>query len=199
VLIDYVTGFANLIGSQGILENIAGGRALAQAALTFGVPLLVTVGPRADIRGGLYPEIAEVIDDHPIVYRGGSFDAFDFPGFEEAVVATGRRHLVIAGLTTDGCVLHTSRSALRLGYEVSLVVDASASETLVGHNTAVTFLGMLGALPRTWLSFAAELQRTYENEDTLAAFRQIQANSPGYGKFTSTMNNAKIVASSLKP
>jgi len=37
VLIDYVTGFAPMIGSQTIAENTAGGRALAQTAKTFGV------------------------------------------------------------------------------------------------------------------------------------------------------------------
>jgi hypothetical protein len=30
--------------------------------------------------------------------------------------ATGRKHLVIAGLMTDGCVMHAVLSALRAGY-----------------------------------------------------------------------------------
>jgi len=87
VLIDYVSGFASMIGSQTIAQNTAGARALAQTALAFGVPLVVTMGPELDPRGVIYPELAEVLGDHPIVYRGGSFDAFSFADFAQAIEA----------------------------------------------------------------------------------------------------------------
>lgn len=193
ILIDYVTGFANIIGSQTIAQNVAGGRALAQTALTFGVPLIVTMGPPADPRGVLYPEIGEVIGDHPVVNRGLSFDAFDDPGFEQAVAGTGVRHLAVAGLMTDGCVMQTSLSALRRDYEVSLVVDASACESDAAHNAAICRLGRYGVIPTTWLSLAAELQRSYEFTDTLPGFREIQANMPGYGKFNQTLANIREI------
>ena len=196
VLIDYVTGFANLIGSQSIPQNVAGGRALAQTALTFGVPLIVTMGPENDPRGTLYPEIAQVIGDHPVVHRGLSFDAFEDPGFERAVADTGVRHLLIAGLMTDGCVMQTSLSALRRDYEVSLVVDASATESLAAQSAAIDRLGRYGVVPTTWLSFAAELQRSYEFTDTLAGFRAIQENMPGYGMFNQALRSASAPAPS---
>lgn len=61
VLIDYVSSFAPLIDLQRIAKNVVGGRALAQTALTFGVPLIVSVGPVNDPSGVLYPEIADVL------------------------------------------------------------------------------------------------------------------------------------------
>jgi nicotinamidase-related amidase len=137
VLIDYVTGFAPMIRSQTVAENAAGGRALLQTANTFGVPLVVSVGPRNDPRGALYPEIAKVVGEHPVVHRGLSFDAFDDEGFTSAVAALGRKHLVVAGLMTDGCVMHTVLSALRAGYEVSVIVDATASESAAAHSAAL--------------------------------------------------------------
>jgi hypothetical protein len=51
VLLDYVTGFAPMIRSQTVAENAAGGPALVQTANTFGVPLVVSAGPRNDPRG----------------------------------------------------------------------------------------------------------------------------------------------------
>src|SRR5580692_2800176 len=93
VLIDYVTGFANLFRSQSVQENVSGAVALAKTAVGYGVPLVVSTGPDNDPRGPLYPEVAAVIGDHPVIHRGGSFDAFDFPGFEAAVAETGRSHL----------------------------------------------------------------------------------------------------------
>ncbi|MGW3150298.1 isochorismatase family protein [Streptomyces sp. NPDC001177] len=193
VLIDYVSGFAPLIGSQSIAENAAGGRALVQTAHTFNVPLVVSTGPRDDPRGVLYPEIAELLQGHPVLHRGLSFDAFEDEGFERAVAATNRRHLVIAGLMTDGCVMHTVLSALRRDYEVSLVVDATASESAAAHNAALMRFGQLGVTPRTWLSFASELQRSYEYTETVAGFREIQANMPGYAMLNSTLGNVRHI------
>lgn len=197
VLIDYVTGFASMIGSQTIAQNIAGARALAQTALAFGVPLVVTMGPELDPRGVIYPELAEVLGGHPIVYRGGSFDAFAFTDFERAIEATRVRHLVIAGLMTEGCVLQTGLSALRRDYEISLVLDATASETVAAHQAAVDRLTRHGAELTSWLSLAAELQADYDNTATMAKFREIQANSPGYAKLQSTMAGALRFAESL--
>jgi nicotinamidase-related amidase len=187
VLIDYVTGFANLIGSQEIGENVNGAVALAKTALAFDVPLVVTLGPPGDPRGPLYPEVAAVIGDHPLVHRGGSFDAFDFPAFGDAIAATGRRHLVLAGLMTEGCVVHTALTALERDHTVSLVVDATAGETAVTHAAAVTRLTQLGVVPTTWLSLASELQRTYDNLETVAAYRDIQTHSPVFAKYTTSL------------
>jgi len=153
----------------------------------------VSTGPRDDPRGVVYPELTTVLGDHPVVHRGPSFDAFEDDGFTRAIAETGRRHLVVAGLMTDGCVTHTVLSALRSGYEVSLVVDATASVTASAHDAALTRFVQLGVTPRSWLSFASELQRSYANAETLDAFREIQANSPAYAMFNTTLANAREV------
>jgi hypothetical protein len=187
VLIDYVTGFANLFRSQSVQENVSGAVALAKIAVGYGVPLVVSTGPENDPRGPLYPEVAAVIGDHRVIHRGGSFDAFDFPGFEAAVAGTGRRHLVIAGLMTEGCILHTTLGALRRDYAVSLVIDATAGENTAIHDAAVTRLFQLGVIPVSWLSFASELQRTYDNADTVGIYFDIQMQAPGFAKNLNTL------------
>jgi nicotinamidase-related amidase len=187
ILIDYVTGFANLFRSQCVQENVSGAVALAKTAVGYGVPLVVSTGPLNDPRGPLYPEVAAVIGDHPVIHRGGSFDAFDFPGFEAAVAATGMRHLVIAGLMTEGCILHTTLGALRRDYTVSLVIDATAGENTAIHDAAVTRLLQLGVVPVSWLSFASELQRTYDNADTVGIYFDVQMQGPGFAKNLNTL------------
>jgi nicotinamidase-related amidase len=187
VLIDYVTGFANLFRSQSVQENVSGAVALAKTAVGYGVPLVVSTGPRNDPRGPLYPEVAAVIGDHPVIHRGGSFDAFDFPGFEAAVAETGMRHLIIAGLMTEGCILHTTLGALRRDYGVSLVIDATAGENTAIHDAAVTRLLQLGVVPVSWLSFASELQRTYDNADTVGIYFDVQMQAPGFAKNLNTL------------
>ncbi|MGW0877101.1 isochorismatase family protein [Streptomyces sp. NPDC002755] len=182
ILIDYVTGFANVFGSQSVSENINGAVALAKMALGYEVPLVATLGPVQDPRGPLYPELSEALGAHPLVHRGGSFDAFDHPGFEEAVEALDRKHLVIAGLMTEGCVLHTALGALRRDYEVSVVIDATAGETQAIHDAAMTRLVQAGVTPTSWLSLASEFQVTYDDEKTVGVYYDLLALKPGMNK-----------------
>ncbi len=190
VLIDYVTGFANSIGSQTLVENATGAVALAHIAQAYDVPLVVTLGPEGDPRGGLYPELAARLGDHPLVHRAGSFDSFVEDGFAEAVAATGRTHLAIAGIMSEGCVVHTALGALRAGYAVSMVVDATAGETTTSHDAAMTRLVQAGATPTTWLSLASEFQVTYQNTATIDEFRAIQRYSPKYAMLQTTIATA---------
>jgi nicotinamidase-related amidase len=54
---------------------------------------------------------------HPsasFIHRQGEVDAWDNPDFKAAVQATGKRHMIIAGITTDVCMraLHIHQSPL---------------------------------------------------------------------------------------
>ncbi|MGW0420949.1 isochorismatase family protein [Streptomyces sp. NPDC003015] len=190
VLIDYVTGFANVFTSQSVSENINGAVGLAKSALGYEVPLVVTLGPEQDPRGPLYPELSAVLGEHPLVHRGGSFDAFDHPGFEAAVAAMNRKHLVLAGLMTEGCIVHTALGALRRDYEVSLVIDATAGETPAIHDAAVTRLVQLGVTPTSWLSLASEFQRTYDDEKSVGVYYDLLTLKPGMSKNLHALQSA---------
>ena len=98
-----------------------------------------------------------------------------------AVAETGRRHLVIACLMTEGCILHTTRGALRRDYAVSLVIDATAGRTPPSTMPPIPVL-QLGVIPVSWLSFASELQRTYDNAGTVGIYFDIQMQAPGFAR-----------------
>jgi len=170
VLIDYAVGFANLYRSHSVAQNNNSAIAVAKIAQIYGVPLIVTNGADESASGPLYPPLAEVLGDHPIVVREGAFDGFDEEPFAKAVEATGRRRLVLAGLMTEGCVLHTALTAVGQGYEVFVVVDACAGETEETHQTAVQRMIQAGVVPTTWLSLASEYQRTWANQATQPGF-----------------------------
>lgn len=180
ILVDPMTVYANSFRSQSIEENLNGTVALAKTALGFGISLVVTATSANSPRGALYPALAETLGDHPVIRRARWFDAFDDPDFEAAVEATGVKHLVIAGLLTEGCVLYTALGALRRDYTVSLVVDASAGETEVTHQAAVTRLTQLGVTPITWFSFATEIQRTYRNIETVEVYYDVMSHAPAF-------------------
>jgi folate-dependent phosphoribosylglycinamide formyltransferase PurN len=170
VLIDYAVGFANLYRSHSVAQNSNAAVAVAKIAQIYGVPLVVTNGPDEAPSGPLYPPLAEVLGGHPTVFRYGAFDGFHEEPFARAVEATGRRRLVLAGLMTEGCVVHTALTAVDQGYEVFVVVDACAGETEETHQAALQRMIQAGVRPTTWLSLASEYQRTWADQATEPGF-----------------------------
>jgi nicotinamidase-related amidase len=77
--------------------------------------------------GPILPELVELLPDAPLIHRDGPINAWDDPAFVKAVETAGRRKLVIAGCTTDICLMFPALSALRAGYDVYGVIDASGT------------------------------------------------------------------------
>jgi len=176
LMVDYSVGFLNSFRSHTVSDHLTATVALAQIGLNFHTGFVVNLG-----RGQKpYPQLAEVLGDHPILYRGGEYNALDNPDVLKAVEATKRPRLAIGGISTDGCVIETAFGALRRGYTVALVADATAGETLETHNLAVQRMVQAGVIPVTWLSLATELQYDWSKGDTAQAYFNIIAEaSPG--------------------
>lgn len=176
LMVDYSIGFLNSFRSHGVNEHLQATVALAKIGLNFGTGFVVNLG------GGQkpYPQLVEALGDHPIIYRGGEYNALDNEDVAAAVAATNRKRLAIGGISTDGCVIETALGALRAGYEVALVADATAGETRETHDLAVQRMVQAGVIPTSWLSLATELQMDWSRGDTAQAYFQIIAEaSPG--------------------
>jgi nicotinamidase-related amidase len=178
VLIDFADGFG-WQRTHHPADHVGNVVALAEMAGVFDIPLVVTgpddYGPPTP-QGRTYPALRKVLGDHPVIDRPSApFDAFEEPAFRSAVEATGRRRLVVAGLMTEGCLLQTALTAVADGYEVFVVVDACAGETREGHDAAIQRMVQAGVVPATWYSLAAEYQRKWTNQDTVAGFTRLIA------------------------
>jgi nicotinamidase-related amidase len=57
-------------------------------------------------------------------------NAFACTNLQELIEQTGRKQLIIAGCTTHVCVSATARAALDLGYQSTIVADATTSRDL---------------------------------------------------------------------
>ena len=88
-------------------------------------------------------------------------NSWEDPEFRDAVIATGRRKLIIAGLWTEVCVAFPTLDARREGYEVYFVVDAIGGVSTTAHEAAVQRMIQAGATPITVLALACELQRDW--------------------------------------
>jgi len=176
VMVDYSVGFVNSFRSHDVNEHITATVALAKTARGFRSGLVVNLGSGQKP----YPQLVQALGDHPIIFRGGEYNALDSAKVLEAVKKTGRKRLAIAGISTDGCVIETVLGALRLGYTVALVEDATAGQTRETHDIAVRRMMQAGAVPVSWLSLATEFQMNWENKATAQAyFGLIAEASPG--------------------
>ena len=176
LMVDYSVGFLNSFRSHTVSDHLQATVALAQVALGFNTGFVVNLGSGQTP----YPQLVQVLGDHPIIYRGGEYNALENADVVKAVEDADRPRLVIGGISTDGCVIETAFGALRRGYTVGLVADATAGETLETHNLAVNRMIQAGVVPLSWLSLATELQYDWSTGDTAQAYFQIIAEaSPG--------------------
>lgn len=80
-------------------------------------------------RGGRIIEQVAPIDGETVISKGLP-NAFAHTGLQNHLAGIGRPHLVVCGFMTHMCVSSTARAALDLGYETTVVADATATRAL---------------------------------------------------------------------
>ena len=78
--------------------------------------------------GRISPQVAPL--EGETVLTKGLPNAFRHSGLQNHLAEIGRPHLVICGFMTHMCVSSTARAALDLGYETTVVSDATATRSL---------------------------------------------------------------------
>ena len=137
---------------------------LAKAAKVFGVPTILT--SVLEERGGfIFPQITEVFPDQQVIDRT-LINTWQDPKVVDAVKATGRKQLIMAGLWTEVCVAMPAIQALGEGWDVTVVTDASGGTSVEAHEVAIQRMIAAGANVITWLALAAEWQRDWARLDT---------------------------------
>lgn len=154
VYVDYVTGLDNLmttIPSRQYKNNIA---AFAKLNQLFKMPTVI-FGEENEYYGVFLPEMATVTHD---TRRYGRTQISGYvPDFAAWLKASGRRDVIIGGISIDNCVLHTTLDLLRAGYNVYVVTDVSGTNSPLAEQTAIMRLRDAGAVMTTWLATATEL------------------------------------------
>jgi nicotinamidase-related amidase len=99
------------------------------------------------------------------IKRGGTINCFIDPNFNAAVKSLGKKKLIICGLTTDICLLHTVQGALRNGYEVMVVADACGSMSKLADDLSFDYLRQIGAYVVSANSVLSELYADFGSPD----------------------------------
>jgi len=179
-LVDFQPAMYQGVQSHDRLVTLNNVQVLAKAAKLFGIPTIITTVAQDTFSGPFMPEITSLFPEHTVIDRT-SMNAWLDAKFREAVHATGRKKIVIAGLWTEACVMFAGLELLKEGFEVYIPADACADISPEAHERAMDRAVQAGAVPITSLQYVFELQQDWARAETYEGVMDIlRAHSP-YG------------------
>ncbi len=166
LLIDHQQGTIKLAINLPYRDLVQNTRALARTAVETGMPLVLTSSMEDEFQGPLLKDIQDIAPEAfaSRVKRPGIVDAWDYDDFKKAVEATGKKKLIMCGLTNDVCIVFPAISALEDGYDVQVVVDGGGSPTQVADETAIRRMENAGVTITSTNQVMAELATNWADE-----------------------------------
>ena len=157
VLIDHQTG-TMLMGIEDIdpVNLINNTKFLAETASRLNIPTVLTASNEEGPTGPLLPELQELIPHAEYVSRN-NINAWHDKNFVEAIKATERQKLVMAGISTDVCLTFPAIAAVAAGYDVFAVIDASGTWSLLAQQTSIARMSQAGVVCVNTVAIIAEL------------------------------------------
>jgi nicotinamidase-related amidase len=147
---------------------------LARFAAGTGMPVVLTSSQETNVnvQGPLMPELAEALPEAFArrIQRQGVVNAWDDAAFAGAVRATGCRNLVMAGVTTDVCMVAPAISAVEEGFDVQVVCDACGSSNQIAEEMAWRRMERAGVRLTSTNAMVAELVRNWASPAGAVAF-----------------------------
>ncbi|SAL52479.1 isochorismatase hydrolase [Caballeronia udeis] len=126
VLVDHQVGlFTGVrdIDTGELRHNVV---ALAKTAKTLGIPVIVTATMPDGMWGPTIPELTAALPGVPVISRT-SINAWDDPNVRAAIEKTGRKQVLIAGVSLEVCATFPALSLKAAGYDPRVVLDASGT------------------------------------------------------------------------
>ena len=163
LLIDHQIGTMGWVRSALLDEIKRNTLVLAKAARALNMPVILTSSMEEHVQGPLMTELQAILPEAfaARVKRVGVVDAMDDENFAAAVRATGRKNLLMAGITTDVCVVFPAMTAVQQGYSVQVVVDACGSPSKIADDVALRRMEKAGVTLTSTNQAIAELARKW--------------------------------------
>jgi hypothetical protein len=129
--------------------------ALARVATSLGVPTILTA-MACDDWGPVITELTDVTAGAAVIQRS-VLDPWSVPRVRQAIEATGRPHLIVAGVATEMCVVRAALGATHDGYTVHAVLDASGHFSPRAAAAAVLRMRAAGVIVSNCATVLSEL------------------------------------------
>ena len=159
-------------------------RVMARFAKSAGMPIVLTSSLESEAQGPLLPEFKEIMPQEyeARIQRTGVINAWDDPAFAKAVRATGKKNIIMAGLTTDVCLVPPALSAKAEGFHVVALLDISAACTKIAAQNSRDLLQKAGIEIMTVTPMITSMLGNYKNPASGAFFGAFEKEGV-YGAF----------------
>ncbi|HEP0986889.1 isochorismatase family protein [Enterobacter ludwigii] len=166
LLIDHQTGTMGWVTSTTFDEMKRNALILAKAAAILNLPVILTSSMEEHAQGPLLPELKEILPSafENRIKRLGIVNAMDDENFANAVKATGRKKIIIAGVTNDVCTVYPALTLVSQGFDVQVVADAGGSPTKMADDIALRRMEKSGVTLTTTNQLIAELAGSWATE-----------------------------------
>ena len=194
VMLDHQAGIMQTVQDIDPLTLRTNVLALAEAAKVFELPVVLSASAPEGPNGPIMPELVEVLPDAPYFPRPGQINAWDNRDVREAIEATGRKTIIMAGTVSSVCLAFPAIDAVANGYRVYGVLDASGTWSKMASDATIARLTQAGVIVTDVLSVMAELQRDWRNP-TAEQFAGLYARYlPAYGSLIDSFGAASKAA-----
>lgn len=194
LFIDHQTGLANGVQTQNPAEFLNNVKALVALTNAHRLPSIITTSATDGPNGPIMPVVAQGLPNATIVHRPGEINAWDNADFVAAVEKTGRKKLLVAGISTEVCLAFVALSAKQAGYDVYAVLDASGTWDKRVEDAAIARMVQAGIIPMTWVGVGAELLGDWRSPDGEAHAKVMGEHLPFSGNNIAGYMAAKGIA-----
>ncbi len=165
LLLDHQTGLFQTVKDVQVRDLRANTVVLAKIADQARMPIIYTASEPGGPNGPIMEELTAAAPGATYVGRKGEVSAWDNADFVEAVEATGRKTLVMAGVWTSVCVAFPALQAKADGYKVYAVMDASGDISDMAFDATLARMTQAGIVPITTNTMLSETHRTWNRPD----------------------------------
>lgn len=163
LLIDHQMGTMKLIKNIPLEEVQKKTMALAKMAKVLNIPVVFTSSQEYAAQGPLMPELETILPEafEKRIKREGIVNCWEHKDFRDAVLATGKKNLIMAGVTTDVCLVYPTISAVEEGFNVQAVMDASGSPFDLSENLSQQRMAKAGVVLTATNTLMAEIAQDW--------------------------------------
>jgi nicotinamidase-related amidase len=169
LLLDHQTGLFTGVRDIPVAELKHNVVALAKAAKALRLPTIVTTTAAGSMWGPTVPELLAVLPDTEIIDRS-LVNAWDDPRIVKAVEASGRKKLIIAGISLEVCVAFPAIAATRAGYEAYAAVDASGTFSETKRTAGLLRLAQAGVIVSDYATLMVEIMKDNARPEAAAVY-----------------------------
>ena len=149
---------------------------ITRFAKSAGMPIVLTSSMETQAQGPLLPEFQQLVPAEYAarIQRTGVINAWDDAAFANAVRATGRKKLLMGGLTTDVCLVPPALSAKAEGFDIVALFDISAANTRLGAQNSRDLLQQASIPIMTVTPMITSLLGNYQNPAAAGMFEAFE-------------------------